>query len=88
MNSAQGAKKEREQVVCLSHLLPPLTQFNPPPLFTSLSLQSIFTFEQLTELDLSENVILFLPPSIRSLRSLTSLNISKNSERTPQYVGP
>ena len=85
MNSAQGAKKEREQAVCLSLLSPPLTQFTL--LSISLSLQSIFTFEQLTELDLSENVILFLPPSIRSLRSLTSLNISKNSERTTQYVG-
>ena len=86
MNSAQGAKKEREQAVCVF-----LSRHHHGHTFillsTSLSLQSIFTFEQLTELDLSENVILFLPPSIRSLRSLTSLNISKNSERTTQYVG-
>ena len=49
---------------CDTHVTPPL--------------QSIFLFEELEELDLSENDILFLPPSISKLRGLTSLNLSKN----------
>lgn len=34
----------------------------------------------LTELDLSENDILFLPPAISRLSHLTSLNLGKNSK--------
>ena len=63
----------------LCSLTPHLILFSSlPPTFSP---QNLFTFELLTELDLSENVILFLPPAIRALRSLTHLNISKNSKR-------
>ena len=42
--------------------------------------QEVFSFLGLTDLDLSENDILFLPPAISQLGSLTSLNLGKNSE--------
>lgn len=40
---------------------------------------SIYTFESLSELDLSENDIIFLSPGISRLLNLTVLNLSKNS---------
>ena len=42
--------------------------------------QEVFSFLGLTDLDLSENDILFLPPAISQLGNLTSLNLGKNSE--------
>ena len=49
------------------------------PSFLPLS-QEVFSFLDLTDLDLSENDILFLPPAISQLANLTSLNLGKNSE--------
>ena len=42
--------------------------------------QEVFSFLSLTDLDLSENDLLFLPPAISQLVNLTSLNLGKNSE--------
>ena len=44
--------------------------------------QGLVRFEDLRELDLSENDILYLPPFIGQLTHLTVLNMSRNSKRT------
>ena len=44
--------------------------------------QGLVRFEDLRELDLSENDILYLPPFVGQLSHLTVLNMSRNSERT------
>ena len=49
-------------------------------LFISLSLQGLSRFEVLQELDISENDVVFLPPSVGQLLNLKELNISKNGE--------
>lgn len=69
-------------VVMASSSLLPLSFFSlsllPPP--SSKPSQELFSFVNLTELDLSENDILFLPPAISRLSHLTSLNLGKNSK--------
>lgn len=52
----------------------------PRFLFISLSLQGLSRFEVLQELDISENDVVFLPPSVGQLLNLKELNISKNGE--------
>ena len=49
-------------------------------LFLSLLLQGLGRFEELEELDISENDLVFLPPSIGQLLYLRELNVSKNGE--------
>ena len=48
--------------------------------FPLCCVQGIYTLTDLQELSLSENSILFLSPNISRLVSLTTLNLSKNSE--------
>ena len=57
--------------------LPPLTPFLHSP---SPASQTLYLFDGLTELDMSENDLLFLPPSISKLQSLQILNLGKNCE--------
>lgn len=47
---------------------------------TCSPMQGLGRFEELEELDISENDLVFLPPSIGQLLYLRDLNVSKNSE--------
>ena len=71
-----------QAVVMASSSLLPLSflslSLSPSP--SSKPSQELFSFVNLTELDLSENDILFLPPAISRLSHLTSLNLGKNSK--------